>query len=334
MKWGILGTGKIAQDFATALGYLPDAQIVAVGSRSQRPADEFGDRFKVPARFPSYEELATSSDAEVIYVSTIHPLHKETSILCLKNKKHVLCEKPVTMNAKELEEVIKVAKENNVFFMEAMWTRFFPAIQKVKELVDAGQIGDVKLILADFGFVNNAVPRLSEPQLGGGALLDIGIYPISLSSYIYGSNPTSICTSAKISDGGVDEQSVTSLVFGKDQMANIALTFLAETPKEFTIVGSKGRLKIHSPFWCSTKITLTTSSGEQVLNFDLPKQKEGDSFNFTNSIGMQFEAQHVQDMIKKNAKESDTITIQQSLDIMKTLDSIRSQWGLKFVVDQ
>jgi len=332
VKWGILGTGKIAQDFATGLQYLPDAEIVAVGSRNQKSADEFGDRFKIAKRYSSYEALAKDPDVQVIYVSTLHPLHKENSILCLQHGKNVLCEKPLTMNAHQTEEVIKVAKEKKLFYMEGMWTRFFPSIVKVRQLIHDGTLGNIKIVMADFGFKHTGTPRLLQPDLGGGALLDIGIYPVSMASMVFGGGaPSHVSSRATLGSTGVDEQTSIILGYKPDQTANLTCTLLAETPKECTIVGDKGRVRIHAPFWCSTKLTVSLVGKEdEVLEFPLPHKKDEHSFNFTNSMGMQFEAAHVHQMLKEGRHDSNIISQEESLTIMKTLDEVRRQIGLKY----
>jgi len=215
--------------------------------------------------------------------------------------------------------------------MEGMWTRFFPAAQKVKQLVQDGTLGDIKLVMADFGFKHVGTARLLKPELGGGALLDIGVYPISLSSFIFGGTPSRISAVATLGSTGIDELSAVTLVYKPEQMANLSFTILAETPKEAIIIGDKGRVRMHGPFWCSTKITVTMMDQEdQVIDFPLPEKKEGDTFNFRNSIGMQFEAAHVQKMLREKRLESDVITQQESLTIMRTMDTVREQVGLKY----
>jgi len=333
IRWGILGSGKIAQDFVTALSYLEDAQVVAIGSRNQKSADEFGDRFKIPNRYSSYEALAKDPNVEIIYVSTIHPLHRENSILCLQNGKAVLSEKPLTMNAQQSEEVMKVAREKKLLYMEGMWTRFFPAMIKLRQLIQDGTLGDIKLVMADFGFKNEGIARLDKLELGGGAVLDIGVYPISFSSMVFGGKyPTTIKAVGHLNSVfGSDDQSAITLGYKPDQHATLAITLLADTPKEATVIGEKGRVRIHSRFWCPTQLTVSiVGKPDEVLEFPLPEKKPEHSFHFNNSIGLQYEAAHVHKLLYEGKLESNIITLDESLVVMKIMDEVRKQIGLKY----
>ena len=188
LRWGILGTGYIATLFAEGLRVVSDAELVAVGSRSQDSADAFGDKFDVPRRYASYEAVANDDEVDVVYVSTLHNLHKENTLMSLRAGKAVLCEKPFAINVNEAEEMVAVAREEKRFLMEAMWTRYFPIMVRLRELLAEGVIGDVRMLHADFGFRTDFDPRgrLFNPEFGGGALLDVGIYPLSLSYMIFG----------------------------------------------------------------------------------------------------------------------------------------------------
>ncbi|MFT7692526.1 MAG: dihydrodiol dehydrogenase / D-xylose 1-dehydrogenase (NADP), partial [Candidatus Latescibacterota bacterium] len=206
-RWGILGSGSIAKQFARGLADTPNAVLQSVGSRAQKSADAFADQFDIPTRHASYEALANDPEIDAIYVSTPHPFHKDNSILCLEAGKAVICEKPFAINAAEAEAVVQVARDQGVFLMEAMWSRYFPAMVKVKEWLDEGAIGDVRIVSADFGFRTGINPegRLFNPALGGGALLDVGIYVTSFASFVLGPNPTRIQSLANIGETGVDE---------------------------------------------------------------------------------------------------------------------------------
>jgi len=235
------------------------------------------------------------------------------------------------MNAKQAEEVIHLAKEKNLFFMEGMWTRFFPSTTKVRQLIHDGTLGDIKLVICDFGFKGDGTARLSQPELGGGALLDVGVYPISFSSMIFGGTPTKVYATAALGATGVDEQQAVVLHYKPDQIANLSFTFLADTPKECVVIGDKGRVKLHAPFWCSTKITVSLAGKpDEVIDFPLPHFESNHTFNFTNSIGMTYEAAHVQQLLKEGKLESNIIPQAESLVILKTMDEVRRQIGLKY----
>jgi len=265
---------------------------------------------------------------EIVYVSTLHPLHASNSLLCLKHGKAVLSEKPLTLNAKEAEEVIQVAREKKLFYMEAMWTRFFPAIQKVRQLIQEGQLGELKLVQANFGFRNPGIPRLSKEELGGGATLDIGVYPISLASMVFGGHSPSKIHAFGSLESGVDAQAVVSLIYKPEELASLAFTILSETPKEATITGSNGFVKIHTPFWCPTKLTINIGGKVEELEFPIPQKNQ--TWNFVNSAGMQYEGAHANEMLHKGRTESDLISLTESLTIMRTLDEVRRQLGMQY----
>ena len=206
IRWGILSTGYIARQFAEGLSTLADARIAAVGSRKPERAAEFAERYGIPRSYGSYEELAHDPDVDVLYIATPHRFHKDNTLLALAAGKAVLCEKPLTLNAAEAEVVVSTARQSKLFLMEGMWSRFIPAMVKAKQMVDDGTIGDVQIVASDFGFTAPFDPksRLYDPELGGGSLLDVGIYPVSLASLILGP-PERIASMGQIGATGIDE---------------------------------------------------------------------------------------------------------------------------------
>jgi len=236
------------------------------------------------------------------------------------------------MNAQQAEEVIKVAREKKLLYMEGMWTRFFPAMVKLRQLIREGTLGDIKVAMADFGFKNEGIARLIEPELGGGAILDIGVYPISFSSMVFGGKYPSIVRAAgHLSDRAVDDQGTIILGYKPDQVASLTISLLADTPKEATVVGDKGRVRIHSRFWCPTKLTVSiVGKPDEELEFPLPDKRPEHSFNFNNSIGMQYEAAHVHMLLREGKMESDVISLDESLVVMKIMDEVRRQLGVKY----
>ncbi|MFN8560835.1 MAG: Gfo/Idh/MocA family oxidoreductase [Anaerolineae bacterium] len=220
IRWGILGTGNIAHQFARGLTVVEDAELVAVGSRQQETADRFGDEFDVLRRHASYEALANDPGVDAIYVSTLHPYHKDNTLLCLNAGKAVLVEKPFAINAREAEQMIAAARSGGRFLMEAMWTRCTPVMVKVRELLAAGAVGEVRMISADFGFrgAMNPEGRWLNLAMGGGALLDVGIYPLSLASMIFGA-PSQIASIGHLGETGADEQNAVLLGYDAGQIA-------------------------------------------------------------------------------------------------------------------
>ncbi len=322
IRWGILGTGSIANTFATGLDFLPDAELVAVGSRKQETADAFADRYHIPHRHPSYESLANDPDVDVIYVCTPHPMHAANTSLCLRARKAVLCEKPFTINATEAQVLIETARRNKVFLMEAMWTRFLPLMGKVRELVAQKAIGDVRTVMAEFGFraEYDRRVRLFTPELGGGAMLDVGVYTVSFASMVMGGiAPLQVASLADIGQTGVDEQSAYLLGYPGGRLAVLYSAVRTNSAHEGWVLGETGRIRIHAPVFHPTRLTLTAEGkGEQVL--DVPY--EGNGFNY--------EAAEVMRCLCAGKLESDILPLSESLTIMQTMDRLREPWGLKY----
>ena len=278
IRWGIIGTGNIAGQFARGLAVLPEAELAAVGSRTAAAAEAFGEAFDVPHRHSSYEDLARDPDVDVVYVATPHSLHRQNTLLCLRAGKAVLCEKPFAINAAEAEEMISLAREKGLLLMEAMWSRFFPAMAKVRELLAAGAIGRVWLLTADFGFRARFDPssRLFDPALGGGALLDVGVYTVSLASMVFGS-PSQVTGLAYLGPTGVDEQAGIILGYEGGELAVLATAIRAATPQDAMLMGSDGHICIHSRWWMPTRLTLSVPGREDEV-FELPFT--GNGYNY------------------------------------------------------
>ena len=322
-RWGIIGPGSIAHKFATGLRALDDAQIVAVGSRSQERADAFADAYDVPNRHASYEALAEDPEVDAVYVATPHPFHKENSILCLQAGKAVLCEKPFTINQHEAIEVIEVARSEGVFLMEAMWTRFLPITQQVKAWVTDGAIGEVRMLYADFGFRARINPkgRLFDLALGGGGLLDIGIYPVSYASMIFDTQPATISSQAHIGETGVDEQAAIVFGYDKGQLALISCGVRIKTPHEAKILGTDGMITVPR-FWDGRTAILSTGDKEEEVTLECAGN------------GYECEAAEVARCVREGKQESDFMSHDDTLANMQTLDAIREQWGLKYPMER
>lgn len=320
VRWGILGTGHIARKFARGLAFLPDAELAAVGSRSQVTADTFSDEFNVRRRYTSYEALADDPNVDVVYVATPHSRHQANSRLCLEAGKAVLCEKPFALNAAEAASVIELAREKQLFLMEAMWTRFLPLFGAVRSLLAEGAIGELRMVTADFGFRAEVDPhhRLFDPALGGGALLDVGIYPVSLAFMALGA-PARVTSMAHLGHTGVDEQAAVLLGYEQGQLAVLTTAIRTQTPQEATLFGTLGSIKIHSPWWCSPQLTLAIN-GETKRIIERPIA--GNGYNY--------EAAEVMACLRAGRTESEIMPLDETLAIMEILDEIRAQWGLKY----
>jgi len=318
IRWGILGTGKIARKFAAGLAAVPDAALVAVGSRTQDSADRFAGLFRVPHCHGSYEALAADPDVDAVYIATLHPFHAANSLFCLNAGKAVLCEKPFTMNAREAADVIRTARGRKLFLMEAMWTRFLPVVARVREWLRAGAIGEVLMLTADFGFRAefDRRSRVFDPALGGGALLDVGIYPISFASMVFGGPPDRIASLAHLGQTGVDEEAGIVLGYSGGRLAVLHTAVRVNTPGEACIMGTAGMIRIPARFWCATTVSLLAGGNEERIEIPL----DGNGYNY--------EAAEVGRCLREGRLESDVMPLDESLSIMQTLDRIREQWGL------
>lgn len=324
IRWGILGTGWIANEFAQALLSLSDAELVAVGSRRPETAQRFADAYQVPHRHASYDSLVSDPDVDVIYVATPNPSHKDHALRCLEAGKAVLCEKPFTLNADEAGAVIRAARAKGLFLMEAMWSRFFPAMAKVRDLLESGLIGDVQMLVADLclRFVFDPADRRYAPEMGGGALLDLGVYPLSLASMVMGP-PARITALAHMGETGVDEQAGIVLAYDGGQVSTIYASIRVDSPIEALLIGTQGQIRIH-PWWIRPSKLSLIVDGQKETTMDLPFKGNG----------YQYEAMEVIECLRSGKLESDLMPLDETLSIMHTLDAIRTQWGLRYPGEQ
>ncbi|MFM2137187.1 MAG: hypothetical protein RJA84_315 [Actinomycetota bacterium] len=318
-SWGILGPGGIARAFAKDLTFLEGHTVGAVGSRSLINAQVFANDFGSTA-YGSYEELVNDSTIDAIYVATPHPAHHDNVILALNAGKPVLCEKPFAVNAAEAQAMVDAASHNKVALMEAMWARFLPHYAKVREIIASGVLGPILSIHADHGqrLADQNIPRLVDPHLAGGALLDLGIYPISFAHMILG-NPLSINSSAVMTNKGVDAQ--TSMIFTYESGAQSVLTttMIEQTPCRAVVAGLHGWLEIDRTFYnpASMRVILNDGSVTQY-----PSTYTGH--------GLREQAESFKQLVQSGKLESEILSWQDTIDIMTTMDAVREQIGLKY----
>lgn len=318
-SWGILGPGGIAQAFAKDLTFIEGHTIGAVGSRSLANAQQFANNFGGTA-YGSYEELVADSGIDAIYVATPHPAHHDNVILALNAGKPVLCEKPFAVNAQQAQAMVDAAAKNKVALMEAMWARFLPHYAKVREIIASGVLGPILSIHADHGqrLADQGIARLVDPQLAGGALLDLGIYPISFAHMILG-NPTSITSKAVMTDRGVDAQ--TSMIFSYDNgvQAVLTTTMIEQTPCRAVVAGLHGWLEIDRTFYNPASMRVIFNDGSVT---EYPSAYVGH--------GLREQAESFKQIVQSGAVESKVLTWKDTVDIMKSMDTVRSQIGLKY----
>ena len=318
IRWGIIGLGKIANKFATDLATIEHVELVAVASRNIQNANNFAEKHNAKKAYSSYEELAKDTNVDAVYIATPHSFHKKHAILCLRNKKAVLCEKPFAMNLYEVTEMIEVAKENNVLLMEALWSFFLPHFTYVLDIVKSEKFGKLKSLEADFGFHTpyNTDSRLFKKDLGGGSLLDIGIYPIFAALATLG-EPDAIHAKATFFENGADASC--DMVFQyKNAKATLKSTLLEETPSVAILKFDKATVKLNRQFHQSSSITVIQNNKEEIINFDFK------------TIGYNFEAEHFNNLLRAGEKESNIMTFGFSKNLINTLDKVREIIGLKY----
>lgn len=323
IKWGIIGPGKIARKFAVGLRAVKNAKLYGVASRNTESAEIFAKEFDVPFYYGSYEELVKNSEVDVIYIATPHSQHFNQTILCLQHHKAVLCEKPFAINLKQAKEMVGLARKNEVFLMEAMWTRFLPSIKKVKELIADGVIGKVKTIQADFGFKSDFDPdwRLYNRAMGGGSLLDIGVYPLFLATTILG-RPTHVKALSNLCSTQVDENCGMVLTYEDGAMAVLLSSIVSYTLMEASISGTNGRIKINHRWHSLTDVTVYyTEAKYETFSFDY----EGNGYNY--------EAEEVNKCLLEGKKESSAMTLDDTLLLMEVMDQVRNEAGIIYSED-
>ena len=327
LRWGICSAGKISHDFIVALKTLPESshQIVAVAARSLESATRLATTHNIPKSYGSYEELAADPNIDVIYIGTIHPTHLSTACKMLEAGKPVLCEKPLTMNATETKQLIELAKSKNLFLMEGVWTRFFPAMVELRRLLSIGDIGDVQYVNVSFGF---RVPsdasnhRLVRPDLGASAILDIGVYVINFASMVFnGEKPEKIHAKGILSPQGIDNLVAMTFTYPGNRIAQLTVSVVSELPCEALICGTKGEIKVPKRFWCPTQ--LETSEG--IKEYPLPKPYM--PTNFTNSEGFCYEAEEIRRCLGEGKKESDIMSLKETQLIAEIMDEVLKQVG-------
>jgi uncharacterized protein (TIGR00369 family) len=315
VRWGILGTGGIAGTFAADLRLTDSGVVVAVGSRSQASADRFGDQFGISRRHGSYAALVADPEVDVVYVATPHPLHRDNALLALQAGKPVLVEKPFTMNAAEARDIVAAARERGLFAMEAMWTRFLPHVAVIRDWLAQGLLGEIVTVTADHGqwFAEDASFRLFAPELGGGALLDLGVYPVSFASMVLG-RPSRVTSMSDPAFTGVDAQ--TSMLFGYDSGAQAVLTctLRGKSPTRAAIVGTEARIEVEGDFYAPAAVTLVPRKGD-------PNRVE----SAHEGRGLFHQADEVARRLAAGELESPLMPLDETIAIMQTMDQVLAQ---------
>ena len=319
IRWGILGLGKIAHEFAQDLAIIPSAKLVAVGSRSVERSKAFAQQYNAPTAHGSYASLAKDPNVDAIYIATPHASHCENTLLCLQHQKAVLCEKPFALNLNQVEKMISASKERNMLLMEALWTRFLPNFQYVLDIVERQKYGRLLTLEADFGFAVpfDATSRLFDKSLGGGSLLDIGIYPVFMALSTMG-YPDVIKANAEFGKTGVDERCDIEFDYSSGAKAILKSTFRETTPTEAVLQFEKAKITMHTSFYQLSSLTVATATKTRTLTFD----KKG--------IGYYLETLHFNELLRNGQTESPLMSFDFSRKLMRLLDEIRSIVGLAY----
>lgn len=323
VRWGILATGGIARQFTAELLDLPDAEVVAVASRSEAAAKTFADRFGIGRAYGDWASLAADEDVDVVYVATPHSAHREAAGLCLEAGRAVLCEKAFTLNTREAEELVALARARGLFLMEAMWMYCHPLIRRLKALVDDGVIGEVRTVQADFGLSGPFPPahRLRDPAQGGGATLDLGVYPVSFAHLLLG-EPESVTARAQLSPEGVDLQTGMLLSWAGGAQALLHCAINSGTGVTASVTGSAGRIDVPGGFFYPERFVLHRDGREPQEFVAAPEDGPRDS--------MRHEALEVMRCVRAGRLESELVPLEGSLGVMRTLDAVRAAVGVRY----
>lgn len=320
IRWGIIATGEVANNMVQTLNNYDDAEVLAVASRTQQRADSFGHRWNIPTCYGSYEAIVDDLDIDVVYIATPHNQHYENMLMCLKAGKHVLCEKAFTLNSRQAEACIALAREKQLFLMEAMWMRFFPAMTQVRSWLTQGLLGEIRLVQADFCFHLPCDPqhRLYKLELGGGALLDLGIYPLSLAAMVLGF-PQHVLSHAHIGQTGVDELDTILLSYDNGASASLSCSMRVYKPREAFVIGTNGYLKVHNVFFRPDRLTIHLNGQEPHIS-EYPIR----------GSGYIYEIEEVHTCLRAGKIESSLMPLDETLGLMKLMDRLRADWGISY----
>jgi len=319
---GVLGSGRMARSFATGLRETDKATLVAVGSRNMDTAKRFADDFG-GSPHATYEALADDQNVDLVYIATPHAMHSEHCLMCLDAGKAVLCEKPFAINAEQTRAVIERARKNKLFVMEAMWTRFLPAVRLLRELLAAEKIGEPNLLLAGGAFMPEYDPDfyLFRPDLGGGVLLDAGVYLVSMASMVFGPPEQTLATGT-IGEYGVDDHDAMLLRHSNQAIANLYVSLKAKASPDFTIYGERGHIYAHPPVFAPSKLTVSVD-GEADEVIELP----------ISGNGYHYQVEEIARCMAAGKTQSDVMPLDETLQIMETMDEVRRQLGLRYPME-
>lgn len=319
MKMGILGAGNIGGAMARTIAGMDKVEAYAVGARDIARAEAFAVQYHFTKAFGSYEEMLSDPELELVYVATPHSHHYEHVKLCLEHGKHVLCEKAFTVNAKQAVELFEMAKSKNLLLTEAIWTRYMPMRKTLDEIVASGVIGEITSLTANLGYVVGHLPRMQEPGLAGGALLDLGVYPINFASMVFGDKIREVSSSAVLTESKVDAVNSITLIYEDGKMAQLHSNMMAATDRRGMIYGDKGYIEVQNINNCEG-IRVFDTNHKLIAEYETPKQ----------ITGYEYEVEACMEAMAKGELECPQMPHKESIRIMELMDSLRAQWGVKY----
>lgn len=322
MKMGILGAGNIGGMMARTIEGMENVESYAVAARDYKKAKSFAEQYGVEKAFGTYEDMLMDPEVELVYVATPHSHHYEHMKLCLKYGKNILCEKAFTANAREAKEILKEAKEKKLLVAEAIWTRYMPMRKTLDEIMASGVIGDITSLTANLGYVVGHLPRMEEPSLAGGALLDLGVYPINFASMAFGDKIKKVSSISVMTDKGVDASNSITLIFEDGKMAQIHSNMMAATDRTGMIFGSKGYIQVQNINNCEG-IRVFDTEHQLVKEYETPKQ----------ITGYEYEVEACMEAMNKGELECRQMPHSEIIRIMELMDSLRAEWGVVYPND-
>ncbi|XP_039759815.1 trans-1,2-dihydrobenzene-1,2-diol dehydrogenase-like [Pararge aegeria] len=331
IRWGIVGSGKICQDFVNAINSYPkkgDMVVSAVAARENSRAAEFAKCHNISKVFGSYAEMAESKEIDVAYVGALNPYHYELSKLFLESGKHVVCEKPLCLNYKQSESLIKIAKEKNLFLMEGVWSRFSPLYISLENEIESGKLGKILFVEVNLGHPIANIGRISKKELGGSAILDMGVYALQFAQFIFKDEPIKVTAVGELNEDGVDLVDTVVLEYSESRRAVLNIHSKVKLWNKATVVGTLGRSTIEDPFHFPNQLTHVNGTVENFCLHTSPNE-----YNFQNSAGLVYEAIEVSNCIRNGLSESTRMTHKDSLILSKLMDEVRKQVGVHLDVD-
>ncbi|HJC58312.1 MAG TPA: Gfo/Idh/MocA family oxidoreductase [Candidatus Eisenbergiella intestinipullorum] len=319
MKMAILGAGGIASIMAKTISQMEQVECYAVGSRSLEKAQAFAQKFGFQKAYGSYEELVKDEEVELVYIATPHSEHYENARLCIRHKKPVLCEKAFTANAKQAKELLEYAKKERVFITEAIWVRYMPMLQIIRKELADGVIGTPTMLTANLGYLVSAVPRMQRPELAGGSLLDLGVYPINFALMMFGDNIAKVSSACTYTDSGVDEQDSITLLYEDGKVAQLAASMLGLSDRRGTIYGTKGFMVIEN-INNFESLTVYDTNYHEVKTIERPAQISG----------YEYEVEACIRALSEGKLECEEMPHEETLRVMELMDGLREEWGVKF----